>query len=458
MAATRRLYLFHFFNSVATAVIANPVFLDTFFRRQGVDLAQLGFIKGFAMWAPLTLNLLLSPLVLRLRIDAAIAGWGYVVRVALAYGFLVLPLLTDDPGWLTAGFAILLMVAMIPPSFANNSLAVLCKAHLPPQRLGWHMGVITVLWNVPFYVVAIGCSWYVERYGRGGDDAFYRALFHVFLLTTVFQVPATLAILRLRRTPPAAPGAAAAAPEAPPAAPEADAPAAVPMALLAAPFRDPRFRSLLLATATLSALAAMVTTFLVPYLIEAQRMELPRITTIELGNALLGIAMIPLWGRVADRYGGRNVLRLCLLGVAAGVLCLSQEGLAWVLASAALAWAAAGGVFGAGVNIARRYLTLSLGDPRRSNVDFAAAEFAVGCGLFVGGVAGGLALEALKVFNPADQPHRHYFLYFACCGVLFAVLGELVTALLREPHAPVSRRELLVQLFRTLRIAQWKWW
>ncbi|MFC1461147.1 hypothetical protein ACFLQR_01335, partial [Verrucomicrobiota bacterium] len=170
-----RLYLFHIFNGIAIAVVGNMLFVDRMFLRMGLNMSQFGLIKGVALFFPAILNFLLAPFILRLRIDHKIVAVTYLFRVVFAYLFLLLPRITHNTAFLTLGCTVVLFMSITFPTFANNSLKVLGKMHIPTETLGKHSSMILVLWNAPGTIIAILCGWYIDRFDGATDVQFYSA-------------------------------------------------------------------------------------------------------------------------------------------------------------------------------------------------------------------------------------------------------------------------------------------
>ncbi|MCC6445666.1 MAG: MFS transporter [Armatimonadetes bacterium] len=414
----KKLYLFHLFNSIALTVVASFLFLDKIFLRIGLNMAQFGIIKGNAFFIPLTLNLLLAPLALRLNIDRQAVAVGYLFRVAMPYLLFLLPFATKDTGYLTLGCAAVTLATMIFPHLANNSLYVLCKSHIPPSQLGRHMSLLSILWGLPAFLLAIPCGWYIDLHARGGDAEFYGAFFHIFLATTVFQIAGSWAVWRMNR----------------PVRPEpVD---AVGFRAVGEPFQDACFRPLLITLLVLATVTAMVTSFINPYLMQAQRLTMSQISALAAAVSIPGYALMPLWGRMADRFGGRSVLMASALGMAAGMLCLTGQGMAFVIGFAVLTGLGAGGFFGTGLSIGQQYLALAMSDERKSNIYIAVTGFATGCGIFIGSIAGGALLEWLKGGAAPGSAFGYYRLYFTLCALGYLGLAGSAALMRGKRHAP----------------------
>jgi predicted MFS family arabinose efflux permease len=318
------------------------------------------------------------------------------------------------------------------PVLANNSIDSLLRAHLPLESMGRHLGRITLLWTLPGYLLAIPLAGYVDRHAGGGDAGFYRALFRVMLGTAVFQVPASLLILGVPRRRTSA---------------DRREPGAARLRDIAAPFRNAAYRRLLLVVLVFAVLTSMIYSFINPYLLQVRGMAMRTIGAISAAVAILSIGALPFWGRLADRIGGKNILRVAVSGFALGVLALIGEGAGFVLLFALLCWEGMRGIFGSGIYSTQRYLAQVLSDGRKPNIDFAAATFCSGAGWAAGAVLGGLLLEWLERRAGLLPPFHRYRIYFACCLAGCLLLGRLVLGL-EEDRRRLGWREIGAAMFR----------
>ncbi len=352
----RKLYLFHFFLSISLTAVASFLFLDRLLLRMGLSMSQFGVIKGLAFLAPVTLNLILAPYLARLGRDREIVILSYLFRVILSYLFLLLPWLWKDTGLLTVGCAVVFLTTMFFPMVAQNSLSALCKAHIPREDLGKRMANILSLGMVPGFLLAIPSSWYIDLHSSGSDAEFYAAFLHVFVATTVFVFAAAGVMLKV--SPPR-------------------------RALqnrrrlgyrdIREPFQNRPYRVYLHASFMLSLVNIMIISFINPYLLRAQGLSMFQISLITITVSLLGIGLRPLWGHACDR--GKNVLRVSVVGVAAGLFILTGKGLVPVVIFAVLAWNTNEGFFGVGLFTGQQYLKLALCDEEKINLYIAAAAF-----------------------------------------------------------------------------------
>ena len=390
----RKLYLFHLLLSVSLTVVASFLFLDRLFLRMGLSMSQFGLIKGLAFLIPVTVNLLLSPYLARLDRDREILAISYVIRIFLPFLFLLLPLLWEDTRALTLACSVIFLLTMIFPMIAQSSLSAICRAHYPREELGKHIANSLSLTMVPAFLLAIPCSWYIDRRSSGSDAEFYGAFLHVMIPTAVFVFAAMWMIMRV--SPPTR---------------DPKRRRQLNFGAIREPFRNRPYRVYLHASFMLSMVNMMIIAFINPYLLKAQGLSMLQISTITISVAFLGIGLRPLWGYMCDQHGGKNVLRFSVVGVAVGLFCLTGEGLVPVLIFALLAWNTNEGIFGVGLFTGQQYLSLALSDEERTSIYIAAATFVNGAGMFLGSVIGGFLLNWPASRTHPDLPNAHYGIY-----------------------------------------------
>lgn len=335
------------------------------------------------------------------------------------------------------------------PYIANNSVLALIRTHVPFESMGRHTSIMVCLGDLPLRVSMILCAWYMDRYANASDDVYLRAMWLPLLVTTAFQIPGSWLILRLSRTTVAAP-----------AGPEPVTPRGPGfLRQILEPFRHADFRQVALVMFGFNILYAASAGFLFPYVTETDALSpvaSRRLTIYVIVNfalSLAGFALLPMWGRLADRLGGKNVFSFALLASGASFLLLGADR-PWVtFLFAALAWQSFLGLFGTGIQVGQRYLQLATGDPRRININLAAMTLIGSAGYFVGAWAGGAFLEWLRRLHEIDSPttpHAHYRVYFFVCGLMFMLTG-LFCRLLRDERRKISPFEMLSEIYMEFR-------
>jgi len=428
----RKLYFYHIFNGIAISAVGNFLFLDSLFLRFGLDLKQFGVIKGIVTFLPLAVGLVLSPIVSRLQADRQVIAITYLFRVAVPFLLFLAASFTRDPKVLTVAFTIILSFTFMFPVIGNNCMQVVFKASISDNQLGKQLGIITVLWSLSASVAVIPCGWYLDRHSHGTDEEFLRALMTIFVVTTVMQLPASWLIWRLSPQK------------------KSDDVAHQRWIDILEPFRHAAFRPLLVLLAALSALGAMVDAFINPYLFSTYKLTIYQVSTIDAGVMLAGLVLVPVWGSLIDRFGGKNVLRAGALGVGVGVLCLGVQGPLFLSLFVLLGWRGTGGIFGFASGISRQILVIALSDPGKTSIFVAAAGFVTGAGYFVGSLLGGNLLAWLAVRMRPEFQFDHFHIYYVFCGLALLLVGGLIAAL-PDSRPQLSPVEMAVAAWRSMR-------
>ena len=193
----------------------------------------------------------------------------------------------------------------------------------------------------------------------------------------------------------------------------------------------------------------MCTSFLNPYLIEGQSLNLKQISIM--GAVFAGLALVwrPMWGHLFDRFGARNVIRLGLVGVAVGLFALTGKGLIFVVIFGVLAWIY-DGIFVMAVGTGANYLMLSLSHENKSNVYMAVAGLIGACGVFVGSLGGGVLLDWLKNSVGAGDPTAYYRIYFTYCALGTLLLGGTAAAM-RDGRRKVRPTQMVLAMYQGFR-------
>jgi hypothetical protein len=426
------IYGFHLFNNIAITVAANFLFLDQLFLRMQLNLSHIGLIKGISYLIPMTVNLLLSPVIQRLNRDREIVAFAYLFRVSLPLLLLVFPQIGLEKNQLAAAVGLALVVIHIFPIVANNSVHVLISASIDVKSLGKHLGGLQLIWTLPGFLLAIPLSRYMDTFALQPDSEFYRGLFYCMAGTGVFQVVASGIILSLPR-------------------PDSGENASIEKFQwfyhIISPFRDKKFRLVLRVILLTTLFSSMVRDFINPYFLSVLQMNMGMISYFSAGVSVLSIVSFPLWGRAMDRIGGRNSYRIALAGLTLGIAALLGEGLLFIILFAILAWDGSRGVFGSGIQTIHQYLTMVNTPKGKRNTYFASATFAAGVGLFLGPSIGGIVLDALIGRLPIGEEAAAFRIYFI--GAM-AGLGSVMLFVHKLPHdrKHIPGRDMWLYIYR----------
>lgn len=440
--ALKRLYAYHALNSVVMCFITSSLFIDQLVLRAGVSMTQFGAVMAVGTLAASLVSFMASPVIAAGRSDRAVTIWAMGARCLTAGLFLLIPVLVTSPSSRTIAFGAAMVVFMLFGYLANTSLVSVCRMYVSPYEAGRHAAGLHIAWMLPGRVAAVLCGWYVARHANGSDAEFRGAVLVAAAVTSVAHIPGVFVLLRLGAPPP---------PEAsgsptPTSVQANTTPPRARLADLLAPYRDPVFRPFLYVQALHAGVLAMATTFVFAFLTIVQpldrRWDSARFALIDSVMTIGGLALLPVWGRLADRLGGRNVLHLATLGMALSLLALAGGGTTLTFVFAILAWGGHTGLFGAGLTVGQRYIQLAHVNPARANVDLAALGLVGGVGYAIGATGGGLLLDTLtRALHGADAATA-YQLYFAIAAVVLALVS-IAVARLPDGRERLSRRSML---------------
>jgi len=433
-ADLRRLYVHHALTSVGISFMLSDAFSTTLFMRLGLSTSQYGTIYGLGMGVAPVFNVLLAPYILRARIDRGVVAAMGIVRAVLAVALLLLPYITRDIAVLTVGFSIIYTLFMACPSVGNNSLAALIRVHVPSETLGRHAAVMLWLWDFPMRLTLIVCSYFVGKTILGDDATFFRTHWWLLLVTIAFLIPAGWTVMKLSPSPPATE--------------EELAPARLSEVLT--PFRDAAFRPVAVMLFALTIVSSMVMMFFFQFMSEARGWSIFAYSIVGALMSGLGFLLAPMWGRLADRVGGKNVLSFGALGVGVSLLLLNSNAAWAIMLFAALAWSTNMGLAGTALNVGQRYLSLSSGPASKINIYLAALTLVTGAGYLVGSIGGGWMLDWLRSFFAETDKNSHFQIYFVICAVLFLFTAQFIRTL-RDERRRFSAVEVVYEIYHEVR-------
>lgn len=432
------LYVFHITNNLAISVVANFLFIDKIFLRIGLEYSSIGFIKGLSFLIPMTLTLFVSPYIQKLNRNREIIAVGYLFRVFLPLVLLLIPTLGLGRIETIMLISSLMVVIHTFPMLANNSIQVLIRDTIADASLGRHITWINVFWTMPGFILAIPLSRYIDLFEHATDLEFYRAMFLIMVSTGVLQFIASLLILRLPRH-----------------VNNEEEQTVLKTKDIAVPFKDAAFRKILVGILCFSTISSMVTSFINPYLLIVQQMSMTLISTIGAVVSILSIVILPMWGKILDKFGGKISYTSAVLGFMVGVGALLVPGLGFVLVFAFCAWDGQRGCFGSGIFAIQQYLVIKTGKHRYMFVYYSAASFMTGVGWFLGSNIGGLMLDTLQKFGVSLSSSYQMLFGFVVVGSLFLYM---IVRRIEDDNHQIASGNLWIYLLRTFRNVFGRMW
>jgi hypothetical protein len=412
-------------------VVANFLFIDKIFLRLGLDYSSIGFIKGLSFIIPMSLALLLSPYIQNLNRNREIIAVSYLFRVFLPLVLLIVPTLELAQFQAVLLISFLMVLIHSFPMLANNCIQMLMRQTISDEILGKHITWINVLWTMPGFILAIPLSRYIDMFEHASDAAFYRAMFTIMLATGLVQIVSSLLILQLPRKS------------------NREVHQIQPSTRdILVPFKDIGFRKVLLGILCFSTLSSMIAAFINPYLLVVQNMSMTSISTIGAVVSMLSIAIMPIWGKILDRFGGKVSYASAVIGFMIGVSALLVPGIAPVLLFAFCAWDGQRGCFGSGILAIQQYLVIKSGKPKYMLVYYSAASSMMGLGWFIGANSGGLMIDLLQELQfELVWAYRVVFLVVT----VGAVLLYLIVRHIEDDNQRINSENLWIYLYRIIR-------
>lgn len=208
---------------------------------------------------------------------------------------------------------------------------------------------------------------------------------------------------------------------------------ASPSHLLTLPFRHARFRRLMTFIALRIFLAMIVGPFFMVYMLRTLGIPYSEIAVFAAIQTLTNIAMNPLWGYLADKFGYKPILSLCGLGLAFFPLW-------WVFVTLDNYWIAVpllqiwGGVMSAGMPLAQFNLMIKTAPDANRTVYIGCYSAMTSAASALGATAGGVAaawcatLTPLHVFGHTISDLQYLFLG----GFLLRLVGVVFLERIHE--------------------------
>lgn len=210
-----------------------------------------------------------------------------------------------------------------------------------------------------------------------------------------------------------------------------------------APLRDPAFRNILRVFFVWNFAIGISAAFFVPHMLLNLKMSFFQIGLYSSYASLIALAVTRPWGVLIDRFGSRNVVAVCALGIGAVPLfwLFVRADLLWILIIevtwSALVWT--------GFNLAAFTLPIDKSPSRSRTLYLAWFAAVTGIGFFLASLVGGLAAEWLAgwYWVIGAQTLIHYHILFVASSVLRLASVGLLFALTQSSERGIP---MMVQL------------
>ena len=319
MSPVKKIYLYNLLTAASLSVVAEFLFVDQLLLRIHTGVATIGVLKALIFFLPVVSYQLAVPTLNRLHVEIPLCAYFYVLRVLLPAAVPAAALLGAGDIALQWMSIVILPVAMMLATFANNTLMIIYRRLLPPDKFNRSAGIIQMCFYLPCFVFGIPVALLFRRAAALDDPGFFRYQLTAMLVCALFQLPAFAVIRSIGRL-----GGGEAAP-----------PRGSWREQLR-PYRDPRYRKTLIVTS----LHAFVTGFGIAYIgvFCLKIMELPvsNAFIVRTVASVVGALLLPYSGKLADRFGYRKMYTWAGMLLTIGVATLVIFPYPWILPVCAL--------------------------------------------------------------------------------------------------------------------------
>jgi MFS family permease len=284
--------------------------IEGVFSQVHITLTAGAFLTGFALLLgagnttlgiAAALPFLIQPLQLfaawlieRLGTRKRIAVWGSLGR-AFWLPLVILPYLPLSTSQRLVLFVVTLLICHALLAVCTNAWTNWMTDLVPPRQRGRYFGVRNTALAASAMVVNAGAGmWldYMRKVGRATDG--YALLFGIGVLCSA------IATILLARQPE----------------PPMQSRTRLPLAdVLRIPWHTPGFRQFMLAMMVWNLALGTATSFFSAHALQVLRIPFTTLALFDVVTSAISLLTLPLWGRVADRYGHRRVLIACMTGV-----------------------------------------------------------------------------------------------------------------------------------------------
>ena len=376
MSSVKKLFWYNLLTAASLTVVAEFLFVDQLLLRIRTDVAVIGVLKAFIFFLPVVSYQLAVPLLNRTRCEIPLCAYFYALRV-------LLPALVPAAALLGAGnrtlqwmSMIILPVAMMLATFANNALMVVYRCRLPPERFNRDIGIIQMCLYLPCLVLGIPVSLIFKRAALLEDRSFFVIYLGAMLVCALFQLPAFAVIRSL--------GEAHEDHE-----PNTEGGTGTDWLR---PYRDPLYRKTLIVTSLHSLVCGVGIAYIGVFCLKIMSLPVSRAFIVRTAALIVGMALMPYVGRLTDRigYGRMYVWGGVLLSIGLALPVLFPH--PWVLPLCALLfWDGANSPVGMALQMCEQAAASKLA-PSRDTAGYIAAFNVARCtGIGAGALlAGGL--------------------------------------------------------------------
>ncbi len=307
---TFRLVLYDALASEAMATLTTGVFLAGYAVELGASNAAIGMLAA----VPFAVQFLQLPavaLVERLRKRRAIATWAAGIGRSLLIAAAAAPFLGSRVGIIVLIVSVALYQAMA--AIAGCAWNSWMRDLVPENEYGRFFGRRAAATTAVATALALVCGLLIDTWKRaapGHSLLAYSAVFIVSAALGLFGVW-LLSITPEQPMPPPAKRTRI-------------------LSLLAAPFRDPNFRRLMVFLSSWNFAANLAAPFFAVYLLKTLGYSMTMVVVLTTASQLSNLAALGLWGSLIDRFSNRAVLEISAPLFLICTLAWTFTGIAWM--------------------------------------------------------------------------------------------------------------------------------
>ena len=405
MSSVKKLYWYNLLTAASLTVVAEFLFVDQLLLRIQTPVAVIGVLKALIFFLPVVSYQLAVPLLNRTSLEVPLCASFYVLRVLLPALVPAAALLGTGNSVLQWMSMVILPVAMMLATFANNALMVIYRRQLPENEFNRDVGVIQMCFYLPCFVLGIPVSLIFKRAAVSDDRSFFVIYLTAMLVCALFQLPAFAVMCSLgwKRRRCEAPSAGDSGTD------------------WLSPYRDVRYRKTLTVTFLHALVSGVGIAYIGVFCLKLLMVPVSGAFIVRTAASIIGMALMPYAGRLADRIGYRRMYAgggaLLSLGLALTVLFPHP----WVLPLCALLfWDGVNSPAGVALQMCEQAAASKL-SPARDTAGYIAAFNVARCtGIGAGALIAGVLFRTVIGFGLSEAAGLR--IVFAACLLPLALL------------------------------------
>jgi HEAT repeat protein/MFS family permease len=418
--------------STVWAALTTGAFLTGYALWLGADNVAMGLVTAIPTFAGL-IQIVSSYLGERLSSRKSFVAWFALAGRTLWLPILLLPLVFHSAALYP--FLLLLALSYICLNVTVPAWTAWMTDLVPADHRGRYFARRNMIAGIVGMVIALPAAWFLDVATRRHHwESFgFGALFGVAVVTGLFSFATLLRQPEPHRPPPpeeALPGVKGV------------------LDFYRAPLADRNFRRLILFNTIFGLGQNFAAPFFTVYALKNLHLNYVWLQTFATLNSVTGLASMPLWGYLADKFGNKPLMTIGIVGVFTlpiGWFFTTPQHFSLTLLLLILVHAG-GGLFWAGFNLSQFNLLIRLSPSDKTSVYVATMAAVTG---LTGGLAplvGGATMRALEgwtgnLFGMAIQNFHVTFLIAACLR-----LGSLLFLKPIVDESATSTRDVLQQL------------